>query len=87
MSADSRTRLLVAPDRDSAEAAAETIAEAGLPIAAPRVVREALAGEDDAEDAQWLVILEAPETGWSAGQLAVLAETAAEHEGWVESEA
>ncbi|MGH8876423.1 MAG: hypothetical protein ACRD0P_03635 [Stackebrandtia sp.] len=81
---DAGTRLLVIPDRDAAEQAAEDIAEAGLATAPPRVVREALAGEDDAEDAQWVVVLEAPSRGWSAALLAQLDRIAADHSGWVE---
>ena len=79
-------RLLVFGGRDEAETAAEQLPELLPGLAGPpRVVREALAGEDDAEDAQWLVALEPPEGGWRARQLDVLAELAAEHDGWVET--
>ena len=84
MPADTDSRLLVAPDRDSAESAAEAVTDAGLAPAPPRVVREALAGEDDAEDAQWLVVLEAPVGGWDATTLAALDDIASGHEGWLE---
>lgn len=84
MSADSRTRLLVASDREAAEAAAEALVEAGT-ATAPRVVREALAGEDDAEDAQWLVIVEAPDPGWSPDRLAELTAIAEAEGGWLET--
>lgn len=75
--------LLVLPDRDAAdEAADEAVRRLGLDEE-PQVVREALAGEDDAEDAQWLVVLEDPR-----GTLApdALREIAEEYEGWLESE-
>ena len=45
--------LLVLPDRDDAEELAEELAGAGFLDV--RVVREALAGEDDAEDHEWAV--------------------------------
>ncbi|CAM5600575.1 hypothetical protein SBADM41S_10083 [Streptomyces badius] len=47
----------------------------------PQLVRDALAGEDDAEDAQWLVVAED-----AAGRLdpAALDEFAAEYDGWLE---
>ncbi|MFF1799154.1 hypothetical protein ACFVXQ_33925 [Kitasatospora sp. NPDC058263] len=48
------------------------------------IVRDALAGEDDAEDAQWLVVVEPPEDGWTAELLRALDAVAAEHEGWRE---
>lgn len=84
--ADTRARLLITPDRDDTEAAAEAVLDAGLATAPPRVVREALAGEDDAEDAQWPAIVPAPDAGWSAADLEALAGIAAEYEGWIEIE-
>ncbi|MBB1245719.1 hypothetical protein GL263_19445 [Streptomyces durbertensis] len=73
--------VLVLPDRDSAEEVAEELAES-LPLPEePRLVRDALAGEDDAEDAQWLVVLEDPEGVCSP---TALDELAAHHEGWLE---
>ncbi|RBM20258.1 hypothetical protein [Streptomyces sp. PT12] len=78
--------VLVLPDRDAAdEVAAELAERLGLPEE-PRPVREALAGEDDAEDAQWLVVLDAPEGGtdeaaWHPESLAALAEA---YDGWLE---
>ncbi|MCP3817665.1 hypothetical protein NLX86_05805 [Streptomyces sp. A3M-1-3] len=74
--------VLVLPDRDAAEEVAEELAgRFGLPEQ-PQLVRDALAGEDDAEDAQWLVVVEDP-----AGRLdsAALDAFAAEHEGWLEA--
>ncbi|MFF4959632.1 hypothetical protein [Streptomyces sp. NPDC001222] len=49
--------VLVLPDRDAAEEAAEALRERFALDEEPRIVRDALAGEDDAEDAQWLVVL------------------------------
>jgi polyisoprenoid-binding protein YceI len=49
--------VLVLPDRDAAEEAAEALGERFGIDEEPRLVRDALAGEDDAEDAQWLVVL------------------------------
>lgn len=45
--------LLILPDRGDAEELAEQLTEAGhLEV---RVMREALAGEDDSEDHEWAV--------------------------------
>lgn len=74
--------VLVLPDRDAAEELAEqlTAEHAGLPE--PELHRDALAGEDDAEDAQWLLVLAAPlPTGLTPAGLDALA---AAHEGWLE---
>ncbi|KUN92243.1 hypothetical protein [Streptomyces caeruleatus] len=49
--------VLVLPDRDAAEEVAEALGERFGIDEEPRLVRDALAGEDDAEDAQWLVLL------------------------------
>ncbi|WP_340561575.1 hypothetical protein [Streptomyces sp. GSL17-111] len=73
--------VLVLPDRDSAEEVAEELTERlGLPQE-PQLVRDALAGEDDAEDAQWLVVVEDPGARWDAAALDALA---ASHDGWLE---
>jgi hypothetical protein len=53
--------VLVVPDRESAEEVAEQCVERLGVDHEPRLVRDALAGEDDAEDAQWLVVIEDPE--------------------------
>lgn len=45
--------LIVLPDRDDAERVAEDLRDEGL--GEVRVVREALAGEDDAEAVEWAV--------------------------------
>ncbi len=83
--------MLVLPDRDAAEEVAAELAERLGLDEEPRPVREALAGEDDAEDAQWLVVLDALPAGeegaqdaaasLDAGALAALAER---HDGWLE---
>ncbi|MER5731173.1 hypothetical protein ABT084_23075 [Streptomyces sp. NPDC002138] len=76
--------VLVLPDRDAAdEVARELIDRFGLPEE-PRLVRDALAGEDDAEDAQWLVVVEDPEERLDASALDGLA---ADHDGWLEAPA
>ena len=49
--------VLVLPDREAAEGVAEALAERFGLDEEPQLVRDALAGEDDAEDAQWLVVL------------------------------
>jgi len=74
--------VLVLPDRDAAQEVAETLADHFGITEEPQLVRDALAGEDDAEDAQWLVVVEDP-----AGRLdpAALDGFAAEHEGWLEA--
>ncbi|NUS15734.1 MAG: hypothetical protein HOY69_30790 [Streptomyces sp.] len=73
--------ILVLPDRDSAEEVA-----AGLPArfalaAEPHLVRDALAGEDDAEDAQWLVVVEDPHGRIDRAALDALVEP---YGGWLE---
>ncbi|WP_424213820.1 hypothetical protein ACN20G_18055 [Streptomyces sp. BI20] len=74
--------VLVLPDRDAAEDVADEIVERYAPAEEPRLVRDALAGEDDAEDAQWLVVVEDPRGALDAAALDALA---AEHEGWLEA--
>jgi hypothetical protein len=49
--------VLVLPDRDAAEEAAQALGERFGLDEEPQLVRDALAGEDDAEDAQWLLVL------------------------------
>ncbi|MGI5352362.1 hypothetical protein ACQEU8_29850 [Streptomyces sp. CA-250714] len=73
--------VLVLPDRDAAEEVAAQL-ELRLGLAdEPQLVRDALAGEDDAEDAQWLVVLEDPHADYDP---ALLDSLAAAHEGWLE---
>ncbi|MER7954932.1 hypothetical protein [Streptomyces sp. NPDC096030] len=78
----SERHVLVLPDRDAAEEVAEELPARFAVAQEPQLVRDALAGEDDAEDAQWLVVVEDPE-----GRLdsAALDELAAEYEGWLEA--
>jgi len=71
----------VLPDRDAAEEVAELLASRYPLPAEPRLVRDALAGEDDAEDAQWLVVVEAPEGALDTAELDAVA---ADFEGWLE---
>ncbi|MCT2590398.1 hypothetical protein LHJ74_10815 [Streptomyces sp. N2-109] len=73
--------ILVLPDRDAATEVAEELRERFGVREEPQLVREALAGEDDAEDAQWLVVVEDSEGRYAAEGLA---ELAAEYEGWRE---
>ncbi|GAA1925636.1 hypothetical protein GCM10009716_37360 [Streptomyces sodiiphilus] len=78
--------ILVLPDRDAAEEVAAEIAEGpgeAAPAGEPLLVRDALAGEDDAEDAQWLVVLEDPDGRLDPAALEALAER---YEGWLERE-
>ncbi|MDQ0796434.1 hypothetical protein [Streptomyces sp. B1I3] len=74
--------VLVLPDRDTAQEVADTLADRFGVAEEPQLVRDALAGEDDAEDAQWLVVVEDPD-----GRLdsAALDAFAAEYEGWLET--
>ncbi|MET9244395.1 hypothetical protein [Nonomuraea sp. NPDC003709] len=73
--------LLVFAERDDAEEVAETLGEWFPALGVPRVVRETLAGEDDAEDAQWLVVVE----GVDEGALARVDELVERYEGWREA--
>jgi hypothetical protein len=74
--------ILVLPDRDAAEEVAEELTRRFEgPHEEPQLVREALAGEDDAEDAQWLVVLEAPGGRYDRKLLDALAD---EYDGWLE---
>ncbi|MFB7714912.1 hypothetical protein [Streptomyces sp. NPDC056105] len=74
--------VLVLPDRDAAEEVAEELPDRFGVTEEPQLVRDALAGEDDAEDAQWLVVIEDPTGRLDAVSLD---EFAAEHEGWLEA--
>ncbi|MEV5276366.1 hypothetical protein [Streptomyces sp. NPDC051994] len=79
---DVTRHVLVLPDRDAAEeVATELTALFGL-AEEPQLVRDALAGEDDAEDAQWLVVVED-----AAARLdpTALDDLAAGHDGWLEA--
>lgn len=73
--------VLVLPDRDAAEEATQALGERFGLDEEPRILRDALAGEDDAEDAQWLVLLSDERALLDPGELD---EFAAEWEGWRE---
>ncbi|MFB7499486.1 hypothetical protein ACFC09_33235 [Streptomyces sp. NPDC056161] len=73
--------VLVLPDRDAAHEVAEALGERFGVVEEPRLVRDALAGEDDAEDAQWLVVLRDEEQRLDPAELDALA---GEWEGWRE---
>ncbi|MCL6667433.1 MULTISPECIES: hypothetical protein [Streptomyces] len=73
--------VLVLPDRDAAEEAAEALRERFGVGEEPQLVRDALAGEDDAEDAQWLLVLRDEEGRLDPGELDAFA---GEWEGWRE---
>lgn len=77
-------QLLVLADRDAAEEVARALLER-WPLLGPfELVRDALAGEDDAEDAQWLVVLEEPAQAWERALLAEVDAVVAAHDGWRE---
>ncbi|MEU0738068.1 hypothetical protein [Streptomyces sp. NPDC006134] len=73
--------VLVLPDRDAAEEVAEALGERFGVEEEPRLVRDALAGEDDAEDAQWLVVLRDEEERLDAAALDAFVQ---EWDGWRE---
>ncbi len=75
--------LLVLADRDAAEEAAEIASDRFGLSEEPQIVREALAGEDDAEDAQWIVVIEDDSDEIHPKELDDLAQ---EYGGWYESE-
>lgn len=74
--------VLVLPDRDAAEEVAEELPDRFRVAEEPQLVRDALVSEDDAEDAQWLVVVEDPERRLDRAALDALA---AEYEGWLEA--
>ncbi|MET7453272.1 hypothetical protein ABZT03_15520 [Streptomyces sp. NPDC005574] len=73
--------VLVLPDRDAAEEAAEALGERFRLSEEPQLVRDALAGEDDAEDAQWLLVLRDEEKRLDVRELE---EFVGEWDGWRE---
>ncbi|QUQ70882.1 hypothetical protein JJ691_86650 [Kutzneria sp. CA-103260] len=76
--------LLVLPERDEAEALAAELARLGWQPCA--VHKELLAGEDDAEDADWLVELAtAPDGTPAAAHADFLTELADRADGFVTS--
>lgn len=70
--------LLVLPERDIAEEVANDLATSYDQV---RVVREALAGEDDSEAHDWVVVVVAPDSEQVRRELAALALA---NEGWHE---
>ncbi|MGW6241078.1 hypothetical protein ACWGBX_25675 [Streptomyces sp. NPDC055037] len=74
--------VLVLPDRDAAEEVALALGERFGVAEEPLLVRDALAGEDDAEDAQWLVVVEDPESRLGAEALDAFV---ADWDGWREA--
>ncbi|MCX5396967.1 hypothetical protein [Streptomyces sp. NBC_00102] len=74
--------VLVLPDRDAAQEVAEELPDRFTVGEEPQLLRDALAGEDDAEDAQWLVVVEDPDGLLDAAALDAFA---AEYEGWLET--
>ncbi|MGW6915545.1 hypothetical protein ACWGB8_17260 [Kitasatospora sp. NPDC054939] len=76
--------MLVLADRDAADEVAEELSARHADLGELEVVRDALAGEDDADDAQWLVVVEPPEEGWTVERLRGLDELVAEYDGWRE---
>lgn len=75
--------VLVLPDRDAAEEVAGELAGRFGVLEEPQLVRDALAGEDDAEDAQWLVVIEDARARLDPAALDAFA---AEYEGWLEAQ-
>ncbi|MFF7973258.1 hypothetical protein [Streptomyces sp. NPDC007905] len=73
--------VLVLPDRDAAEEAAEALGKRFGVDEDPQLVRDALAGEDDAEDAQWLLVLHDEEASLDPAELDAFA---GEWDGWRE---
>nr|WP_202450188.1 hypothetical protein [Streptomyces sp. SID4917] len=73
---------MVLPDRDAAEEVAEALGERFAVAEEPQLVRDALAGEDDAEDAQWLVVVEDPEARMDGAALDAFV---ADWDGWREA--
>ncbi|MFH9807438.1 hypothetical protein ACH4NO_26280 [Streptomyces olivaceus] len=73
--------VLVLPDRDAAEEAAQALGEQFGTDEEPRLLRDALAGEDDAEDAQWLLLVRDEGARLDPGELDAFA---GEWEGWRE---
>lgn len=77
----STEHLLIFPDRDTAEELADDLDTRGYDEV--RVVRETLAGEDDAEDHEWAVHVRTPDGQSYAAELSALAESAG---GWYDSD-
>lgn len=79
--------LLVFDERETAEAVADSLDHH---VYAVRVLREALAGDDDAEDAQWLVHVTDPRELPEAtrrDERRRLTDLAERHDGWYDDAA
>jgi hypothetical protein len=76
--------LLVLPDRDTATEVADEVARRWPNLGPTELVRDSLAGEDDAEGAQWLVVLDPPADTWDSELRSALYLLADEHDGWSE---
>lgn len=79
--------LLVFPERDDADQTAEELRDDGFDDV--RVVRDALAGEDDSEDHDWAVhvrveTIEDPSSAVARGLVKRFEVTVAERGGWLE---
>lgn len=77
--------LIVLPDRDDAERLADELREEGFTEV--RVVREALAGEDDSEDHEWAIYVREEMVDDDTGPVAEglkerFAALAEERDGW-----
>ena len=77
--------LMVFPDRDDADRIAEDLRDEGFTEV--RVMREALAGEDDSEDHEWAVhvredMVADESTAVAQGLRERFAALAEEHDGW-----
>lgn len=83
--ADASAVLLVLPERADAEELAETLAERGY---APCTVhRDMLAGEDDAEDVDWVIeVRTAPHGRTATAEAEALAALAEERDGFAHTE-
>ncbi|MER0445551.1 hypothetical protein ABR738_13430 [Streptomyces sp. Edi4] len=79
---DVTRHVLVLPDRDAAEDVTTELTDLFGLAEEPQLVRDALAGEDDAEDAQWLVVVEDPDARLDPKALDSLA---AAYDGWLEA--
>ncbi|MEU3371546.1 hypothetical protein ACFYM2_21900 [Streptomyces sp. NPDC006711] len=79
---DVTRHVLVLPDRDAAEDVTTELTDLFALAEEPQLVRDALAGEDDAEDAQWLVVVEDPDARLDPKALDSLA---AAYDGWLEA--
>jgi hypothetical protein len=78
---DDVRHVLVLPDRDTASEVAQLLTARFALDHEPHILRDALAGEDDAEDAQWLVVLDDPAGTLDTTELDALA---GRFEGWLE---